>query len=225
MKKIHLFSYLLFFGVITLSSCVQGDMFDELYDAGDLNSVICRKKGAKDTSYSSDYDSNCQSNDYTNYPGYNYFFISKNLQYQTTCAVEAVCFITGWNTRQINKKFQEIEEERHGKDKKRDRKKRSYDVEDIPTIFEVMGGYTCEEITDPTLLRKGDIAITNSPLELVAINEYGSLVKIDCSGHAFVIDEVIATGNSYWYRDDDATYYCTFDKSYIQGGYRITENE
>lgn len=220
MKKQMYFKILpivMLFSVLSITSCVQGDMFDDLYDAGDLNSAICRKKGTKDTSSSS------SSKDYTNHPNKPYFYISKALQYQTTCAVECVCFITGWSTNKINKKFEEIEEQKYGKDKKRNRKKRSYDVEDIPKIFEVMGGYNCEEIKDPTNLRKGDIAITKSPLTLVAINEYNQRVEIPCPGHAFVIDEVVSAGDSYWYRDDDATYYCTFDKYYIQGGYRITE--
>ena len=143
---------------------------------------------------------------------------------QTTCAVDCIHEITGLSNNQINKKFQEIEEDKYGKDKKRDRNKRSYDVGDIPIFFENMDGYTCETITNPTDLRKDDIAITISPLTLVAINEYGRKVNIDSPGHAFVIDEVVSAGNSYRYSDDDSYYYCTFDKDYIQGGYRITQN-
>ena len=215
--KNHLLSFcLLLFGVIALSSCVQGDMFDEMYEFGDLNSVICRKKGAKDTSSSSTPDY------YSNHSSVKYFLIASNLFDNTSCAVDCLRQITGWSSRDITKKFKEIEEgkeiDNNGKKK---RNKIGYDAGDIAKVVEVMGGYTCEQIKTSDL-RIGDIAITNSPLNLV-IDDYGTARSLSSStGHAFIVEEIFFTNGRNCYKDSSP--YCAFDKEYIQGGYRITPN-
>ena len=215
MRKNHLLSFcLLLFGVIALSSCVQGDMFDEMYEFGDLNSAICRKKGAKDTS-------SCPApppDYYSSHKNVKYFYITSSLFGNTTCAFDCLLQKTNWKRRDITKKFKEIDEEekRNGRKNKIGR-----DVNDIATVVSLMGGYTCQPI-NASDLQKGDIAITKSQLNLVA-DDNGKEYPISSSvGHAFIIEEIEYHDNRPCYMDSSP--YCVFDVEYIQGGYRITPN-
>ena len=76
-----------------------------------------------------------------------------------------------------------------------------------------MGGYTCEQINTSDL-RIGDIAITNSPLNLV-IDDYGTARSLSSStGHAFIVEEIFFTNGRNCYKDSSP--YCAFDKAVIE---------
>lgn len=103
----------------------------------------------------------------------------------------------------------------------------AYPIQLLDDVIEILNdclpqySITCSSV-NVNDIQVGDIAVTHVPLTLSAI-EYGIIkTKTSSVGHCFVVDEVITNGSSKLFLDDDDFLYFKMDKSYFQGGWRIT---
>ncbi|MGX8689279.1 MAG: hypothetical protein ACSW76_01365 [Bacteroidaceae bacterium] len=191
--------------VSMLSSCVQGNLY-ELYDDIDMELSLNRIKRTKESAAH-----------ITNAPGAAFFEISENVFISSYCALNAL----SERLPQIKRKF--IKEAMESLDDSIE----AYPIQLLDDVIEILNdclpqySITCSSV-NVNDIQVGDIAVTHVPLTLSAI-EYGIIkTKTSSVGHCFVVDEVITNGSSKLFLDDDDFLYFKMDKSYFQGGWRIT---
>lgn len=189
-------------------SCVQGDLYDDMYDAN-LNSMINRKKITKDYG----------NNHYNNHSSVNFFIVSENVLSSTGCALECILYSTDLKKKYVTGFMQQIQSNIS-----------TFPASSIPTVIDMINNdkgweaFSCTNV-NTTNLQNGDIAVTNVPLSLTADINGQPDSKTSQYGHAFIVKQVITVGTRKRFEDSDSFLYCNFDQYYIQGGYRITKNQ
>lgn len=196
-------------GLLSLTSCVQGDLFDEFYDDIDSDFVISRNKRAKETG----------SSYYINDASVPYFTVAGTVFGSSGCGLNCIVETTGLKRKYIRGLMEGLNGFEEG----------TINASDIPTVIDLINEDKNCQAYDCTFkctseLQTGDIAITNAPLTLETVINNSVVSKTSECGHAFVVDEIVTNKGRKSFRDDDDYLYCDFDEYYIQGGYRITKN-
>lgn len=199
----------LLFVTLSLSSCVQGDLFDDIY-GDDYSTCISRKKSSKDTSTPVYY---------FNGDNANYFQISDHLFSSSGCVLDALNYVCdGIRKNYIKSKMKEFDNDVN-----------NFPAEKVDDVLESMKNDTsCPKNISYTYvsvgeLQTGDIAFTHSPLTLtIQTGTNSSTTRETDTGHCFVIDDIVSVNNQKRYSGVDIYYFCCFDQSYLQGGYRIS---
>lgn len=208
MKHNIVIGMLLLNAFIMLPSCVKGDLYD-LYDENDhIENIISRNKKTKDISIPH----------ITNASNYPFFEISTNVGGSSGCVPSALSEVLPFSKRYIRQIIRSIDENPD-----------AFSVENINSVITALNNsqsdYTisCSTVTTNSIV-VGDIAVTNAPLQLTYNSGDNHTIKSD-EGHCFVVDEIITFDNTKYFFDDDVFLYCKMDKSYFQGGLRISFSE
>ena len=191
--------------VSLMSSCVDGDLYDLYDEDSELLFKASRRKNTKDVN---------NDGHLYNASGVPFFEISENIFHSTGCFVNALDESLPISKKKINNAI----ESAGGNTS-------SFDLQYLGDVFNnlniIQNQYTVSySNVSANSLAVGDIAFTNVPLSL---NVNGSSQTLQSSsGHCFVVDEVINASDTQYYFDTDSFLYCKMDKSYFQGGIRIT---